>query len=311
MLANNAIADTDNNRVQSQYKKHTQNFADYLRTEYKIRETKDMPADKEEKINLINNFVEKLKSEGKSAATIHTYIAPVCKGLGVNMREIEKPKRMAIEVEKGRMPDIKNQRGQEEKKDPRYARLVDAAERIGIRRAEYGRLSGYSLSRDCCGHLCVVVKGKGGKVQHQRILPADEQATKKLFENCVNTNKKIFEKADLANKIDLHTIRREHAQKAYKYYCNLIKSGKGEELKADLLKTFSSYHHHGDDKKQISRFLAQIERSGGEYLLRGQNIDRARIQGSETKFDRLALMCVSVWHLAHWRLDVTVRHYML
>lgn len=35
------------------------------------------------------------------------------------------------------------------------------------------------------------------------------------------------------------------------------------------------------------------------------------MQGKSGVFDRLALMCVSVWHLAHWRLDVTVKDYML
>ena len=31
--------------------------------------------------------------------------------------------------------------------------------------------------------------------------------------------------------------------------------------------------------------------------------------GKETEYDRLALLAVSVFHLAHWRCDVTVHNY--
>ena len=41
-----------------------------------------------------------------------------------------------------------------------------------------------------------------------------------------------------------------------------------------------------------------------------RDIEKFEQVGRPTEYDRVALMCVSVWHLSHWRLDVTVDHYM-
>jgi hypothetical protein len=47
------------------------------------------------------------------------------------------------------------------------------------------------------------------------------------------------------------------------------------------------------------------------YKLRGDNLSKALASGSPTEYNRLALMCVSVLHLSHWRLDVTVTNYVV
>lgn len=300
--------DMGNNGTEKQYKRDIQRFSDYCRIEQKIREVKDLPEGKDGIIGLINTYSRHMESEGLKSSTIHTYLAPVCAGFGINMKEIDKPKRRASEVSKSRQADICNQQGQVEKEDPRNARLVDAAERIGVRRSEYGRLTGTGYGKDVCGCDCVTVRGKGGKIQHQRILPEDREAVKFLFDG---SGRKVFTQDEMNNKIDLHGIRREHAQKCYAYYVDQIRQGKGDQLRGELIATFKAYHYDGDNPKRIARFLGDIDRSGGVYATRGENTDRARISGSDGKYDRLALMCVSVWHLAHWRLDVTVRHYML
>ena len=48
-----------------------------------------------------------------------------------------------------------------------------------------------------------------------------------------------------------------------------------------------------------------------KYCLRGDNRKLAIKLGLPTEYDRVALMAVSVLRLSHWRLDVTVGHYML
>ena len=308
MLANEATADRTNNGVKSQYKKHTQAFADFCRSEYKIREVKDLPGDKNGILGLIHAYVEHLSDKGLQSSTIHTYIAPVCKGFHIDMKEVDKPKRQAIDIQKGRMPDLVNKQGQAEKDDPRFARLVDAAGRIGVRRNEYATMTGRSFGKDVLGYDCVTVRGKGGKVQHQRLLPQDREAVKALFDG---SGRRVFSDSEMDNKIDLHSFRREQAQRAYAYYVDEIRKGKGDQLKRELIATMRAYHFDGDNGKRISRFVADIERSGGVYKLRGDNVDRARTQGKNTQYNRLALMCVSVWHLAHWRLDVTAHNYML
>lgn len=45
------------------------------------------------------------------------------------------------------------------------------------------------------------------------------------------------------------------------------------------------------------------------YRLRGDNMTKALASGSPTEYNCLALMYVSVKHLAHWRLDITVTNY--
>ena len=318
-----ALQGITNDDVSAQYKSTIDKFSNWAKTQ-KIRSAEQLKT-KEEKADLINKYIQKLVAEGKSSATIHTYISPICSGLGIHLGHyktgrdstgkpiwgydgVSVPRRHAIEIEKSRMPDIKNERGSDDRNNPKYQRLVSAAERIGLRRSEYARLTGSAYGVDVCGMACITVQGKGGKIQRQRILPEDRAAVKALFDG---TARRVFSSAEMKNKIDLHSIRREHAQKCYTYYLEQIKAGKADQLRRELIDTFAAYHYKGDSNKALVRFVAQIDRSDGVYRLRGQNLDRASLQKQSVQFDRLALMCVSVWHLAHWRLDVTVRHYML
>lgn len=322
-MKENALTGITNDDVSKQYKSAIDKFCDWAKTQ-KIRSAEQLKT-KAEKADLINKYIQKLVMERKSSATIHTYISPICSGLGLHLGHyktgrdpsgkpiwgydgVSVPKRRAIEIEKSRMPDLRNERGSNDRNNPKFQRLVDAAERIGLRRSEYARLTGSAYGVDVCGEACITIQGKGGKIQRQRILPEDREAVKTLFDG---TARRVFSSTEMKNKLDLHSIRREHAQKCYAYYLEQIKAGKAEQLRHELVDTFRAYHYRGESNNALMRFLAQIDRSKGTYNLRGQNIDRARTQGQKSQFDRLALMCVSVWHLAHWRLDVTVRHYML
>ena len=47
------------------------------------------------------------------------------------------------------------------------------------------------------------------------------------------------------------------------------------------------------------------------YRLRGRNRELAIAAGFPTEYDRLALMAVSIYHLSHWRNDVSVANYIL
>ena len=49
----------------------------------------------------------------------------------------------------------------------------------------------------------------------------------------------------------------------------------------------------------------------GNYVLRGHNRELALKNGLPVSYDRLALLAVSIYHLAHWRHDVTVANYLL
>ncbi len=225
------------------------------------------------------------------------------------MKDIDKPKRRASEISKSRSSTA-NPQGRAQANDPANSRLVSAANAIGLRRDEYSRLTGASLQKDVTGAVCVTVKGKGGKIQHQRILPPDLPTVRALFAG-KEQHEKIFSKQELDNKIDLHGLRAAHAREAYRYYLTEIKNGNAERLKAELLATFRAYHPDGENPKRQVMFMQQLSRDGGEYKCRGENRARAIAAGESGTYNRLATLCVSVFHLAHWRLDVTARHYFL
>ncbi len=58
------------------------------------------------------------------------------------------------------------------------------------------------------------------------------------------------------------------------------------------------------------KLASEIIRRWNAYNL-GENKKLAIQKGLPTEYNRLALMAVSVFHLSHWRLDVTVSNYLL
>lgn len=116
-------------------------------------------------------------------------------------------------------------------------------------------------------------------------------------------------KEEMQNKIDLHGLRREHAQRAYEYYADRLKNEPGYkyELRKELAARYREFHRPGDSNK---RFLYDIMNEK-PYELRGENRQKAIEQGKETEYNRLALMAVSVLHLSHWRLGVTATNYLI
>ena len=300
------------------YKAWTAYFCDFARDQG-ITKTKQLGS-LDDKKALINAYVEKLSSEGKSPATIHSYISPICKafdikspGKGRPWEGIEKPERTAKSISKGRMPDLVNPRAQKDLNNPKYARVVSGAEILGIRRGEFSKVTYIRLEKDVCGYDCAVIKGKGGKIQHQRIMPEDLQRMKELAAG--HTGKqRIFSDEELKNKINLHAFRREHAQKLYYHYVDQIQKGKSDQLRDELRATWKEYHPQNRPKQDAEawrQFEKDLTGYQGEYKLRGGNADRARQAGLSPVLNRLAVMCVSVFHLAHWRPDVTVTNYMM
>lgn len=311
-LKKTALEGIQNNPTKKSYIRSVEKFAAWAKSEHHIRLAEDVSDAR----GLCAEYSRHLQQQGYSAATIHTYLAPVCRGFGICMSEIKKPKRISTNITKTRDP-FANLRGKEEAASDDNARLVTAAYAIGIRRSEYARLTGDSLTCDYNGNLCLRVKGKGGKIQMQRILPQDVPLVEALFCN-ISSNQKVFSKRELTNHIDLHGIRAAHARDAYEYYIKRISEGGREALIEDLQQYFRTYHARqpgelGAKKleSQYKRFCEDMKKCGGIYKLKGSNFERAKREGRPTEYDRVALMAVSVFHLAHWRLDVTVNNYML
>ena len=297
------------------YKRAVGLFCEHIKVEYGIKSSRQLEAlTVPERTDMINQYVRTLQDRGLSPATIHTYIAPVCKGMSVPMQAIDKPKRTAGSITKSR--DLgQNERGYRAEQSPEVQRLLQAQQCIGVRRSELLKLRGKDLQTDVNGNLCVhVSNGKDGKEQMQVVLPTDRAAVQALFYG-IAPDQPIFSAAEIRKsaKIDLHSIRAAHARTAYKLYAAICAAGGADKLRSALLRTWDAYH---PGSKNSARYKAQRERfvhdmDGVVYKLRGANRDRAVAEGRPTSYDRLALMCVSVWHLSHWRNDVTVKHYML
>ncbi|MCC8045119.1 MAG: hypothetical protein LIP12_06425 [Clostridiales bacterium] len=65
----------------------------------------------------------------------------------------------------------------------------------------------------------------------------------------------------------------------------------------------------GVTPEKIERFRREIN-NPKPYILRGTNAEKARREGRPLKYDRLCLFAISIRHLAHWRIDVTVNSYL-
>ena len=259
----------------------------------------------------LQKYSDSLKARGLSPATIHTYIAAPCKGLNVPMQHISKPDRAIGAITRSR--GGKNPRGRKDAEKPEYARLVAFQKAVGLRRAELAHLQDRDLQkRD--GVLYVVVRqGKGGKEQWQRVLPRDVRVVADTFKG-IGKNERVFTVEEMHNRIDLHGMRAAHARECYDYYAARIKQEPDyrSQLQEDL-KTYFREHHDPDrelDQAAYNRFCMDMNRNQGIYQMRGEARNLAEEMERPAIYDRVALMAVSVCHLAHWRLDVTVTNYL-
>lgn len=303
-LIESALKGITDNQTVTAYKKDCKLFAAFCKEQGVKRPDQLQGREKE----LLQEYEKELEASGYSAATIHRRLAAPCKATGISMSEIEKPKRTSGKITRSRNEKA-NRQGKREIEDERYSRLVTFQKAVGIRRAELARLTATDLTEDESGYLCVnVSRGKGGKRQLQRLLPEDEGTVLEIFQNA-DPEHKLFSKEEMQNKIDLHRLRREHAQRAYKYYADRLKNEPGYkyELRKELAARYREFHRPGDSNK---RFLHDIMNEE-PYRLRGENRQKAIEQGKETEYNRLALMAVSVLHLSHWRPGVAVVNYLI
>lgn len=296
------------------YKHDIKVFADYAR-QHGVKDAESFESG--DKRGLIQSYADLLLEKGKSPSTIHRYIAPVCKGAGINMADIEKPKRTIDRITRSRS-DTSNKQGDIEQSEDRFKRLVDFQKAVGIRRAELARLTPADIIQLQDGRVYVhVARGKGGKEQYQAILPNNIDIVIKTRDTA--TGERLFSKDEMNNKIDLHALRADNAKAAYKYYADkLLESPGFRNQYAHMLQRYF-YEMNGrlreSSPKQYNARLAAFKRdmyqSGGTYKIRGASVDIAREKGLPVEYDRMALMMTSVFHLSHWRNDVTVINYML
>lgn len=298
-----AISDRDTKRT---YKASIKRFCTWTKEQnYTREEVLDNPQ------SYLQQYADNLKARGLSAATIHTYIAPCCKGLNIPMQHISKPDRAIRDITRSR--GGKNPRGRKDAEKPEYARLVAFQSAVGLRRAELAHLKGEDL-RIKDGKMYVVVKqGKGGKEQWQKILLRDAGIVAETFKG-IGKDERVFSVDEMKNRIDLHGMRAAHARQTYDYYLTRIKQEPDyrSQLQEDLKAYFREHHDpNGElDQAAYNRFCLDMTRNQGIYQMRGEAKKLAEANERPTNYDRTALMATSVFHLAHWRLDVSITNYL-
>lgn len=274
------------------YKTHAVKFAKWCRTQYGCRHFSDC-------LPHVQDYANHLLGKGHSASTVHTYLAGVCFVWAVPLSNIKKPVRHTADNTRSRTKKPVDDRADAQ---PSVSpRLFDFASMVGIRRHEYLRLRENNLIYDESGYLCVeVAKGKGGKRQLQRIMPGEELYVRAYFDG---TDNYVFSKSDLNNKIDLHRIRARVAQRAYQYYLHRIKTEAeyAKQLESEIEMRWKKENRRCWNPREVR----------GNYILRGRNRILAKCHGLPLSYNRLATMAVSVFHLSHWRCDVTINNYLL
>ena len=291
----------ENNITARAYKASARDFCEYARGEH-IRHIQDITKEH------IQAYERSLEERGCSPASIHSRIAPICAIRDINMREIEHPRRTSDHITRGRDQE-RNMQGRHQERDERYERSVSLERAIGVRRNELEHLRGRDLVRDERGHLCVhVERGKGGKEQLQRILPEHEKTVIRAFER-VREDERVLDRSEIGAKINYHGMRAEVAREAYHYYEERLRNEPEyrEKLREELMERFDRSGTKGEHKR--AKFEREVY-NDEEYKVRGANRERAEEQGLPTSYDRTAMMAVSVFHLSHWRLDVTATNYL-
>lgn len=262
-------------------------------------------------------FSLRRKQDAYQPSSIHTMVAYVCMGLGIEMRGIASSGTALDKIKsQGRSNRSINQYEKERNKD-----MIRFAEMVGGRRSAYSRLTGADLVVDESGEYCVrFLRDKGGKTQFQRIPPEYLTEVHKFFKD-KGADEKIFPEID--KNLDLHGIRAEHARKEYERYARICSTQKGRaELRRQLWRRFTdpmignkawlTAKKQGNFQKMKAKEHEFIgEMADGIYRLRESNREAAILHDRPVEYDRLALCCVSVFALSHWRNEVTVKHYLI
>ena len=289
----------ENNVTRRAFVSNYKKYIDYCRREHNAKSKADLAEH-------IQEYADHLASRGLTPSTIHSYLAPVGLYHSVSLKEIKKPKRITANYIRGRKDNEKNERGEKELFNPKFQRIVEFQACVGIRRAELKKLTGSDFCYDESCYPCVCVqRGKGGKRQLQRILPEDVEFVKSYFQD-KGLNEPIFSPEEFKNQIDFHQLRAIQAQRAYDYYEFLCQTKEGREQLEKEVRL--RYEKTKINKKTGKPALFKESLIRGTYYLRGETRKKAKKMGKPIKYDKLCLLATSIFHLAHFRNDVTVTY---
>lgn len=285
----------ENDVTRKTYTRQVKRYVKFCREKFDSKTFSDC----EKHIQAYSDF---LQSENYTASTIHTYLAAVCAVFEVDLGTIQKPVRHVADYVRGRTvkDDLDN---------PKWSHIIEFQRRVGIRRDELRRLQGKDFCQDESGYPCVLVRrGKGGKMQYQRILEKDIEFVKSYFD-LVSPVERIFDGKYFENDFNFHRLRAESAKVYYFEQLKRIEddSKYAEKLEIEIRKRWEKMNltRNGKTKRFKENELK------GVYTLRGKNRELAVRKGLPLHYDKCALLATSIFKLSHWRNDVTIASYML
>ena len=255
--------------------------------------------------NLIVEYCDFLcKKNTYSASSIHTFLAPVCRFYGVNMKDVyNKPKRLVSEYTKGRVPRTDRYRKYSDLSHPYWEKILHLQMALGVRKSELGNLRGSDLhweGKNCFVH---VRRGKGGKSSDYLVMPKDIPLVTSYFEN-KGPEEFIFDKKYIKNNdLNLHSLRAKHAQNFYFYLLDRIT--KEPEFKKELSElVIRKWQEQNINPKTGKPKKFDYKNLYGWYYLRGGNKLKALEYNKPTRYNRLCMCATSVLALAHFRLSI-------
>lgn len=283
---------------------------------------------------LIQKYCDKLVAQGLAPTSVHTYLAPVCKGLLVGMEEIRKPGRMSADIKKNTKLR-QSRRGEAQAADTVNSRIVRAAELTGLRKYALVRLTAENLKKDENGDTVIAITDKGGKESCQLILPHEEKLLTKLLTTDkdgkpLESGQKPFSRKDLGE-IAFSRYRIQRAQEIERYFSTRFNAWKNmqrrtpaqilrrrnakrealREKQAWIDKIVEKYRvaHPKASAEAVAKFRKDLENPAPIYV-RGGNRERARELGRPLSYDRVSVKIASVYALSHWSDETTLRNYL-
>lgn len=315
------------------YKRYIHNFCDWA-AELGIKRVADIQKQGYTPVTLAQKYTDELVGKGLKATSVHTYLAPVCKGLGFGMEQIKKPSRLSKDIAKNTKLQ-QNKAGQKQTDDPRYARILRLAEIVTVRPQAMVRLTAQNLKVDENGDHIIEIRDKGGKMSIQLLLPHEVELVRELLSkdaagNPLKPGERPFTSKDLGQ-IAYSKYRILRAQAIERYFeqrfnawqdmpkktqqqreaRNKAKAEAMAEKRAWIDKIVAKYAagHPKESKEKIDQYRRNLMRES-RISIREGNRERAIALGRPTEYDRVAVRIASVYALSHWEDESTIRNYL-
>ena len=266
---------------------------------------------KDECAEFIQEYIYYLEKQGYTASTIHSYLAPVALYHNYSLKDFKKPIRYTSNYSKSRSFTQKTPRKDDDVYNPpeKYKRSVDFAKKIGCRRNDLYHIRGGDLVKDESNNWAIrLTHSKGGKYTEQVIFDEDYEFIKEYFEG-VAEEEPIFKREEISPRISYHYLRARNAQRAYYKYTEMVKDPKKKEKLEKEIKARWNRLNISKKTGKPKHFPNKILK--GDYILRGKTREFAIKNGLPIRYNRMAVMAVSIFHLSHWREDVTIASYLL